>query len=256
MIYNDRIDTPEVPEVPPEPDSPPAANSATNEIRPHLPIAAGWHTFAVVLVLLVISLISIWPRTLGPLLPRVGRTTTYITMILMEWLVLAFVWWGVRRGGFKFRELIGGKATFVSTLNDIGIAVVFMVVAGIILRALFALVVAVPSRMFPLLPRGPTELLLFLALSLTAGVCEEIIWRGYLQKQFTAFTGNVLAGTIIQAVIFGVAHGYQGLKYMSAITVYGYMLGLLAHWRRSLRPGMIAHGLQDSLVGLLGYLIH
>jgi len=37
---------------------------------------------------------------------------------------------------------------------------------------------------------------------------------------------------------------------MLGIVVLGSLLGLLAYWRRSLRPGMIAHAMQDGLVGL------
>jgi membrane protease YdiL (CAAX protease family) len=33
---------------------------------------------------------------------------------------------------------------------------------------------------------------------------------------------------------------------MAVITIFGCLFGLLAQWRRSLRPGMIAHFLQDS----------
>jgi hypothetical protein len=32
----------------------------------------------------------------------------------------------------------------------------------------------------------------------------------------------------------------------------GVMSGILAHWRKSVRPGMFAHSLQDIIGGLLG----
>jgi membrane protease YdiL (CAAX protease family) len=38
---------------------------------------------------------------------------------------------------------------------------------------------------------------------------------------------------------------------MVIIAMYGCLLGALAYWRRSVRPGMIAHFMQDGLVGLL-----
>jgi hypothetical protein len=38
---------------------------------------------------------------------------------------------------------------------------------------------------------------------------------------------------------------------MLVIAVYGCLFGLLALWRRSLRPGMMTHALQDGLAGLL-----
>ena len=62
---------------------------------------------------------------------------------------------------------------------------------------------------------------------------------------------SAAAGVIIQGIIFGAAHGYQGPKYMAIIAVYGCLFGVMAYWRRSLLPGMIAHFLQDGILGLL-----
>ena len=92
----------------------------------------------------------------------------------------------------------------------------------------------------------------YLLLTLTAGICEELIFRGYLYKHFAAITGSLLAGLVLQGILFGAAHGYQGPKYMLIIAIYGCLFGLLAQWRRSLRPGMMAHFLQDGIIGLIG----
>ena len=66
-----------------------------------------------------------------------------------------------------------------------------------------------------------------------------------------ALTKSVPAGIIFPAVAFGVAHSYQGLARASMIAVMGAMSGILAYWCRSVRPGMIAHALQDLLGGLV-----
>jgi len=101
-----------------------------------------------------------------------------------------------------------------------------------------------------LLPRTPVEIALWVLLSLTAGFCEETVFRGYLQKQFQAMTGSPAAGLLLQAVIFGVSHGYQGLRNVIAITVFGGVFGALALWRRSLKPGMILHAWTDLFSGI------
>jgi membrane protease YdiL (CAAX protease family) len=48
-----------------------------------------------------------------------------------------------------------------------------------------------------------------------------------------------------------VGHWYQGIKMVIIITLLGLLFGGFAHWRKSLRPGMIAHALSDvaNLVG-------
>jgi Type II CAAX prenyl endopeptidase Rce1-like len=58
-----------------------------------------------------------------------------------------------------------------------------------------------------------------------------------------------VAGMLIQGIIFGMGHGYQGVKLVPVIALYGCLFGLLAQWRRSLRPGIIAHFLQDGIAG-------
>ena len=52
-------------------------------------------------------------------------------------------------------------------------------------------------------------------------------------------------------MIFGLGHGYQGSRMMVVIGVYGSFFGILAHFRKSLRPGMMAHASQDALAGLI-----
>jgi membrane protease YdiL (CAAX protease family) len=102
-----------------------------------------------------------------------------------------------------------------------------------------------------MLPHRGIELTVWIALSVTAGICEEAIFRGYLQRQFLALTKSVPAAIILSAAAFGAAHAYQRFRIVVLISVYGAMFGILAHWRRSVRPGMIAHVWQDSLNGVL-----
>lgn len=92
-----------------------------------------------------------------------------------------------------------------------------------------------------------------MALSLTAGICEEAIYRGYFQRQFIAMTRNVAAGIALSAALFGAAHLYQGISHTLQIALLGVMRGIVAYWCRSVRPGMIAHALQDVLGGLVGH---
>ena len=102
-----------------------------------------------------------------------------------------------------------------------------------------------------LLPQSWLEIVLWVALSVSAGVCEEIVFRGYFQKQFQAMTGSLTLALVLQALIFGAGHAYQGVKQIVVISVLGLLYGILAAWRNSLRPGMIAHTLSDVVGGLL-----
>jgi hypothetical protein len=102
-----------------------------------------------------------------------------------------------------------------------------------------------------MLPHSGIEIALWMLLSLSAGICEEFVTRGYLQKQLSGLLKNTTAGLVAQGIIFGAAHAYQGLKRMLIIAVLGCMMGWLAQWRQSLRPGMLSHFLQDAIGGII-----
>src|SRR6185312_5823319 len=62
-----------------------------------------------------------------------------------------------------------------------------------------------------LLPHTPGELRWFMALSVTAGVCEELLYRGYLTWLVASFVG-LPASVALVAIAFGGAHAYQGVS--------------------------------------------
>ena len=173
--------------------------------------------------------------------------------MVLEWLLTAFIAWGIHKRGLRLRDLIRGSwQRWTSVLRDLGLAVLFLMVANVILGMVAYSLKAKPGLgARNLIPHSPSETVVYLLLTVTAGICEEIIFRGYLQRQFSALTRSPAAGLILQAAVFGIAHGYQGPKFMFIIAVFGSMFGLLVAWRRSLRPAMAAHFLQDAVIGLL-----
>src|SRR2546423_8311877 len=60
-----------------------------------------------------------------------------------------------------------------------------------------------------LLPHTRLEEMWFLALSVTAGFCEELLYRGYLVWFFAPWIGGAAAMWLVVAV-FGISHAYQG----------------------------------------------
>lgn len=212
------------------------------------PLAPTWHTIVLLAFMGIASATSAYSHSLSPLGFRRGPAFGYLSVIVMQWLVVAFIWFGIRRRGLTIRGLIGGTwPRWTAVLRDVGIAVIFLIFSGIILVAAARLLHASNREVAErLLPHTRWEVAVYLLLCATAGFCEETIFRGYLQKQFSAWTGSATAGLLLQAVVFGAGHGYQGPRLMAVITVFGCLFGLLARWRHSLRPGMIAHFLQDS----------
>ncbi len=181
----------------------------------------------------------------------------YLLTVLVEWIFFALVLAGVRWSGASVLLVLGERwHSFRQVLRDIGIAAVFWIVAAMLLLLFgWLLRTAAEARNVQfILPHGRIEMALWIALSVTAGICEEAIFRGYLQRQFMALTQNPAAGIILSALAFGAAHAYQGFRMVILIAIYGSMFGVLAYWRGTTRPGMIAHAWQDSLGGIVGAL--
>lgn len=188
-----------------------------------------------------------------------GRLPGYLLAIIIEWATLAFIWWGLKRRGMRLSDLIGGRWTRrMDILRDLVIGVAFMLILSGALQGLGALFKLVsPHDVLAMLPRTWFEMIVWVLLSMSGGFCEEVIFRGYLQRQFSTFTHSLTGGIVIQAISFGLGHGYQGWKLMTLIALYGACFGVLAHWRHSLRPGIIAHALQDIAAGVLArFLTH
>lgn len=220
-------------------------------------IAPAWHTAVVLFLMLGLSFVGTHVGLPG-ILGAHGRAPVYLVVILTEWTTVAFIWWGLSRQGVRMTDLVGGSwARPVHFLRDLVLGIAFILIfGGAVLQGLaYLLKVVPPPALHAIMPQTRSEMILWVLMSLTAGFCEEVIFRGYLQRQFSAFTHSVMAGIALQAIAFGLCHGYQGWKLMSLIAVYGACFGLLAHWRCSLRPGMLGHALQDTAGGVLAHFL-
>ena len=230
---------------------------AESALDPYLQIASPIHT---ILVLAALGGWAIWHKSFAQLnlTTNPNRVRFYVVTIFFEWLLFVLVVAGVRRSGASVLIVLGEHWHSVrQVLRDIGIAVGFWIVAAMLLWIFgWLLRTAALGRNVSMLPQRGIELTLWIALSVTAGICEETLFRGYLQRQFMALTKSAPAGILLSAATFGAAHAYQGFRMMILIALYGAMFGILAYWRGgSVRPGMIAHAWNDSLNGVLAVLV-
>ena len=221
-------------------------------------VAAAWHT---VLLLAIIAAWSAWGY-FGAARMRVAgnphRAAMYIVTILWEWALVAYIAWGVRRQGSSMGALIGGRWNSAKVFFlDIAVAAGFWGTALVILLCA-AIALHTPrggEAIRFMLPQTRVEVLLWVLVSVTAGICEETIFRGYFQKQFIAWTGNVAGGVLLSAAVFGAGHIYQGARSAAVIAIYGLLFGILAETQKSLRPGMMTHAWHDGFAGLVGRLL-
>jgi hypothetical protein len=225
---------------------------------PHL-LAPLWHTGVIVVLLLGISVLNAFTHHLAS--QSRSHLAMYAVTLAWEWILLALVHWGLLMRGTPLRQLLGLRRRGAAELwTDIAIALGFwfaslivLGAAGILLRLAHLHPEDIRGVVSQLAPASAGELAFWIALSISAGICEELIFRGYLQQQFTALTRRISLGIAISAVFFGLAHGYEGKSGILLIVLYGAFFGILAHLRHSLRAGIFAHAWHDSVSGIVLY---
>ena len=222
------------------------------------PVAPLWHMALLLLILagLVVggARLQSHPEPAKSVAPQhSGIVQLYFSIIILQWALVWFVWWGLRRRGKRLRDLIGGKwDSLKAVLVDVAVAFGFWIVWEAVGRLMhYILGPSQAKSIDTLLPQGGLESALWIAVCITAGFCEEVVYRGYLQAQLTALSASVAVGVLGQALLFGISHAYQGMKQVIVITVLGAIYGVLPLWRKSLRPNMIAHAWSDVFSGLL-----
>ena len=231
-------------------------------------IAPVWHTALIVLVMLgqsVVSALVASKAIRGSLaVSEKARILQYVSTIVLEFVFLFLVWVGLRLRRTRIRDVIGGRwETPESVILDVALGVGVCIATYFLLLLLSYLVgLAKPGQLEDtkrlaglLAPHTVIGLLIFIGLSATAGFVEEVIFRGYLQKQIGALSGNAYVGLFASALVFGAAHGYEGLRRMLLIFILGLIFGFVVLWRKSLRPTMFAHAFFDSAQGVLLFLV-
>ena len=101
-------------------------------------------------------------------------------------------------------------------------------------------------------PHTRAELAWFMALSASAGICEEFVFRGYLIWVFQPILG-LWGAAAASLVVFAAAHAYQGAKGVLAVGVVGGLLTLVVLTSGSLIPAMVVHAFTDALEGWLSW---
>ena len=103
----------------------------------------------------------------------------------------------------------------------------------------------IASNVRKLLPSTRAERIAVLPLALTAGLCEEFLYRGWLLNLTGYALKSVWAGLLISSVLFGLAHLYQGRRGMLGTGILGLVFGLTYIAAGSLVPAQVLHAALD-----------
>lgn len=116
-------------------------------------------------------------------------------------------------------------------------------------------IVAKRQFMFALLPSGRGQLIYWMAVAITAGVTEELLYRGFAIWAFSAYI-NVAFAVAASAVLFGLGHIYQGFTEVLKTAAVGLIMAALYLAIGSIFPVILLHALLDIWPGMQSYILH
>lgn len=102
--------------------------------------------------------------------------------------------------------------------------------------------------LLPFLPQDDRDLRTFFALSVTAGVVEELLYRGFALWALAQWM-PLWAAVLLSSAAFGLAHSYQGTSGMLRTGAIGLLFAVLFLASGSIWLPMLFHALFDVLQG-------
>jgi uncharacterized protein len=180
-------------------------------------------------------------------LESLPRTDAYVSSIASLW-ILALATLGIARlSGYGSTQL--GLVPLDPWRT--AAAAIALTIAGIAVLFAFRFAgVREPALMHQLLPGSGRERVLFAGVSITAGICEEIVFRGFLIHVIYSATASLPAALLLSSGVFGVAHAYQQAAGALRATILGLILALPLVIDGSIVPAIAAHAAIDILSGL------
>lgn len=97
-------------------------------------------------------------------------------------------------------------------------------------------------------PTTTRQRYIFIIVPITVGICEEIIFRGYLYHYILGFGTTAVVALLLAVSIFGIAHFAQGVSGIVESLILGFLLGYIYLVTGSLVVPIIIHILYDAKI--------
>ncbi len=194
-----------------------------------------------------------------PTLAAGERLSLYGMTILYQWLLVAVVAWRA------FGRNLTSAEIGLTVSDPWRITLIAVVLTGLLCANQWASlrrIMHVPEMRSGLLfriaekiaPRTSADLIAFAALSCTAGLCEEFLYRGFAFAVFARILANsafpMAGAAILSSALFAIGHLYQGKRGLITTFVVGILFSIVRIWSGSLLPSMVAHAGIDLIAGL------
>ena len=192
--------------------------------------------------------------------PAHARTKDYLQTIAIQWglTLILLAWWRQAERPFVDLGLVAPQSDNRLWTIVTGAAVAFFAsqartgARSAEARARVRAQLDAQPSVRVILPTTPGEVRTFSALAVTAGICEEILYRGYLLYYLRALLPGAAAVATAIAV-FGLAHAYQGRRGILLTGIAGAAAMGLYLVTGSLAAPIVLHATVDLANGFMAY---
>ena len=185
------------------------------------------------------------------------RIWLYVSTVLFQWVLTLVIGWRAVARGFSLNEL---GVTGVRTTGILLLAVVGALLIGAahwmnlrrMARSNHPAVERLRALGVRLFPRSAPELVFYSMLALTAALCEEFIFRGFVIAALFHAGLSGLTVVLLSSLMFGVAHLYQGKGGSVGTGILGALFPVTRIAYDSLFPVVVWHAVLDIVAGIAG----
>ena len=186
------------------------------------------------------------------------RISLYLSTIAFQWCAAGVAAWRAWAHGYTLLDL--GLGTGPNLLRSLVVGICGTIILAALhwmnFRRMAKLLDRHPARVQALaariLPQSAPERLPFLALAITAGCCEEFLYRGFAMAAFTRAGFPIWSSVVVSSVLFGAAHLYQGRGGAIGTGLLGLLFGAFRVLTGSFLPVAAWHAGIDVVAGLAG----
>ncbi|MCL6471827.1 MAG: CPBP family intramembrane metalloprotease [Firmicutes bacterium] len=189
----------------------------------------------------------------------ISRVRYYLNSIMLQWVMVIYILVSLSIGSLPVRDSIGlrlpsGRSAEI-TIGLLAMSLVF--IAAITLRSMgprYRERVRQSAKLIaPMLPQTSVERGIWIALSSTAGISEEIIYRGFLMFYLLTYLPGIpiITPALISSAIFALGHTYQGITGIIITFLLGIWLAAMYVLTGSLILSMVVHALLDVRILLI-----
>jgi CAAX protease family protein len=184
------------------------------------------------------------------------RLKLYLSTTLFQWSLAAIVGWRALARGLSASQLgvqLGSMPVLlVALVGAVLIAAAHWMNMRRMGRAKHPAAEKLRAMGARLFPRTAIELVVYILLAVTAGCCEEFVFRGFVIAALFRSQVASWAVVLLSAAMFGLAHLYQGKGGSVGTGVLGIIFASFRIAYHSLFPVVLWHAVLDLVAGIAG----